>query len=52
MLNEMYPIGKKINLITKYNILYDRRAIFDFICAIHLQDLIDYAETDNQKATL
>lgn len=42
MLNkEVYEIGKKYNLITKYNIEYDRRPVLDYICAIHILDLIN-----------
>ncbi len=42
MLNKkMYEIGKTYNLITKYNIDYDRRSMLDFVCAIHINDLLN-----------
>ena len=51
--DKMYEIGLKYNLITKYDVEYDKRAIQDFVCAIRLLELIDsgYADTE-QKAKL
>jgi len=45
---ELYKIGKTYNLITKYNIEYDRRCMLDFVCAIHINDLLNskYELTD------
>lgn len=37
---QLYEIGKTYNLITKYNIEYDRRAIIDFICAVFIYELL------------
>lgn len=37
---ELYNIGKVYNLITKYNIKYDRRNMLDFVCAIHINNLL------------
>lgn len=38
---ELYKIGKTYNLITKYDIDYDRRAMLDFVCAIHINNLLN-----------
>ena len=47
----MYEIGSKYNLITKYNIKYDRRAMLDYACAIRIQQLLLYPNiTEEQKA--
>ena len=45
---QLYNIGKTYNLITKYNIDYDRRAMLDLVCAMHIQNLLnsDYATTE------
>lgn len=41
MLSEkLYKVGKIYNLITKYNINYDRRNTLNFVCAIHINDLL------------
>lgn len=49
----MYEIGTKYNLITKYNIKYDRRAMLDYACAIRIQQLLLYPNiTEEQKAKL
>lgn len=51
---ELYKIGKTYNLITKYNIEYDRRCMLDFVCAIHINDLLNskYELTDLQRTKL
>lgn len=51
---ELYKIGKTYNLITKYNIEYDRRCMLDFACAIHINDLLNskYELTDLQRTKL
>ena len=41
MNDELYELGKTYNLITKYNIAYDRRAMLDYVCALHIFDLIN-----------
>ena len=38
---KLYSIGKTYNLITKYNIDYDRRCMLDYVCAIHINDLLN-----------
>lgn len=49
----MYEIGTKYNLITKYNIKYDRRAILDYACAIRILQLLQYPDiTEEQQAKL
>lgn len=50
----LYNIGKTYNLITKYNMDYDRRCMLDFVCAIHINDLLNtkYGLTDLQKTKL
>lgn len=49
----MYEIGSKYNLITKYNIKYDRRATLDYACAIRIQQLLQYEDiTEEQQAKL
>lgn len=52
--NKLYDIGKKYNLITKYNIDYDRRATLDYTCAIHVSELLKekYSLTDEQRNKL
>ena len=55
MLNkQLYNTGKTYNLITKYNIDYDRRGMLDFVCAIHINDLLNskYDITELQQAKL
>lgn len=55
MLNkELYDIGKRYNLITKYNIEYDRKQMLDYTCAIHVSDLLKekYPLTSEQKSKL
>lgn len=51
---ELYKIGKTYNLITKYNIEYDRRCMLDFVCAIHINDLLNskYELTGLQRTKL
>lgn len=51
---ELYKIGKTYNLITKYNIEYDRRCMLDFVCAIYINDLLNskYELTDLQRTKL
>lgn len=51
---DLYKIGKTYNLITKYNIEYDRRCMLDFVCAIHINDLLNakYELTDLQRTKL
>lgn len=51
---ELYKIGKTYNLITKYNIEYDRRCMLDFVCAIHINDLLNskYELTNLQRTKL
>lgn len=51
---ELYNIGKTYNTITKYNIDYDRRAMLGFVCAIHINDLLNstYELTELQKSKL
>ena len=51
---ELYKIGKTYNLITKYNIEYDRRCMLNFVCAIHINDLLNsrYELTDLQRTKL
>ena len=49
----MYEVGSKYNLITKYNIKYDRRAMLDYACAIRIQQLLQYEDiTEEQQAKL
>lgn len=50
----LYNIGKTYNLITKYNMDYDRRCMLDYVCAIHINDLLNtkYGLTDLQKTKL
>lgn len=55
MLSEkLYNIGKTYNLITKYNIEYDRRSMLDYVCAIHIEQLLNskYDITELQDAKL
>lgn len=51
---ELYKVGTKYNLITKYNIEYDRAAILNYACAIHISDLLEekYTLTDEQRNKL
>lgn len=51
---DLYKIGKTYNLITKYNIEYDRRCMLDFVCAIRINDLLNakYELTDLQRTKL
>lgn len=51
---ELYNIGKTYNLITKYNIDYDRRSMLDFVCATHIYELLNskYELTPLQKSNL
>lgn len=53
---ELYNIGKTYNLITKYNIEYDRRSMLNLVCAIHIEDILnsDYTVelTDMQRNKL
>lgn len=49
----MYEVGSKYNLITKYNIKYDRRSMLDYACAIRVLQLLQYSNiTVEQKAKL
>lgn len=50
----MYEIGKKYNLVTKYNINYDRRPLLDYACAVHVSQLLEqkYVLTDEQRNKL
>lgn len=38
---QLYNIGKQYNLITKYNINYDRMSLLDYTCAIHIMNLLN-----------
>ena len=51
---DLYNIGKKYNSITKYNIGYDRRPLLDYVCAIHVTDLLKkkYPLDSEQKGKL
>ncbi len=51
---ELYEIGKKYNLIVKYNIAYDKRSILDYICAAHINELLQerYPLNTEQKNKL
>lgn len=52
--DKLYVIGKKHNLITKYNIEYNRNTVLDYACAIHISELLEekYPLTDEQKNKL
>lgn len=51
---QLYNIGKTYNLITKYNMDYDRRCMLDYVCAIHINDLLnsEYELTELQQSKL
>lgn len=51
---ELYNIGKKYSLICKYNIDYDRRCMLDYVCAIHIYELLNagYPLTPTQTSKL
>lgn len=37
---QIYNIGTKYNTAIKYNVNYDRRAILDYACGIHINELL------------
>lgn len=51
---DTYKIGQKYNLITKYNIEYDRQSILDYVCSIYILWLLEekYTLTVEQKNKL
>lgn len=45
----MYEIGSRYNLITKYNIKYDRRFMLNYACAIRIMQLLQLDDLNEEQ---
>lgn len=48
---ELYNIGKQYNKVTKYNIDYDKNALLNYICATHINELLNSNYELNSEQT-